>query len=338
MGYSGGPEGAPTGMANPLFLSLVTVVRDRADELRDFVERLARVAGAIASDYEIIIVDNASDDGSVEVLKELTSSEGIHNLQVYALAIPVDLDTAQFAGVENAIGDFVAIVDLDLDDPEFLPTMVEAAMTGKDVVLADNTRRPRTSLVYRLASASFHRLYHVVHGVHLGREAPRYRVLSRKVVNYVLQHDSPNLVYRRVPATAGFAKARLTYASSFEPTIRRGALESLESSVRMLVSSGSEPLRLMSGLCLFGATANIVYSVYVLGVLLFKQDVAPGWATLSLQQSGMFFLISLVLLLLGEYVLHITQTTQKRPMYSVGQEMTSRIVTRRERINVEERT
>ncbi len=62
-------------------------------------------------------------------------------------------------------------------------------------------------------------------------------------------------------------------------------------------------MRMVTSLSLFGAVANVLYSIYVVGISLFKVDVEPGWVSLSLQQSGMFFLISLVLLVLGEYIL-----------------------------------
>ncbi|HXA47704.1 MAG TPA: glycosyl transferase, partial [Burkholderiaceae bacterium] len=69
---------------------------------------------------------------------------------------------------------------------------------------------------------------------------------------------------------------------------------------------------------------------------LFKTDVAPGWISLSLQQSGMFFLISVVLLVLGEYILHMASLSNEGPLYHVGQEFTSARMTRREKLNIEE--
>ncbi len=95
-------------------------------------------------------------------------------------------------------------------------------------------------------------------------------------------------------------------------------------------------MRLVTTLSLFGAIANVVYSAYVIAIGLFKADVAPGWVTLSLQQSGMFFLISLVLLVLGEYILQMASLSNEGPSYNVGQEFTSAVITRRERLNIEE--
>ena len=79
-----------------------------------------------------------------------------------------------------------------------------------------------------------------------------------------------------------------------------------------------------------------MYCVYVLAVGILKTDVAPGWISLSLQQSGMFFLISLVLLVLGEYILNMASLSNEGPLYHVGQEFTSARMTRLEKLNIEE--
>ena len=106
--------------------------------------------------------------------------------------------------------------------------------------------------------------------------------------------------------------------------------------MRLLVSTTRAPMRLVTTLSLFGAVSNLVYSLYVIVVALFKDDVAPGWTSLSLQQSGMFFLLSLVLLVLGEYILHMARLTTEGPLYHVAQEFTSADLARAERLNVED--
>jgi hypothetical protein len=85
----------------------------------------------------------------------------------------------------------------------------------------------------------------------------------------------------------------------------------------------------------FGAFASFAYSVYVVLIWAFKEDVAPGWVSLSMQQSGMFFLISLVLLVLSEYVLEISRKANSGPAYYIANELTSAKLTRKERLNVE---
>ena len=70
----------------------------------------------------------------------------------------------------------------------------------------------------------------------------------------------------------------------------------------------------------FGSLSNLLYSLYVVLILIFKSDVAPGWVTLSLQQSGMFFLISLVLLIISEHITNLSYLTNEGPLFYISEE------------------
>lgn len=320
----------------PIFLSVVYVVRNQDRQLESIVQSASAQLASLVTDYELIIVDNASDDESVNVLKSLTGQAGYPNLQVYALTKEVDGDTASWVGLENALGDFVAVIDPLLDDISFLPEMLEKAVTGADVVFANNQQKPRQSAAYRAAYGAFNFMYKSFNGIHLANEAPQYRLLSKRVVNFILQHPQPAVTYRHLPATGGFARVNMTYSAKPLAKNTKKLGESIDRGMRLLVSTTQMPMRLVTSLSLFGAAANLLYSVYVVAIGLFKTDVAPGWVSMSLQQSGMFFLISLVLLVLGEYILHMTSLTNEGPLYHVGQEFTSARMTRREKLNIED--
>jgi hypothetical protein len=90
-----------------------------------------------------------------------------------------------------------------------------------------------------------------------------------------------------------------------------------------------------TALSALGALGSFAYSIYILIVWLNKKQIAPGWVSLSMQQAIMFFLISLVLLILSEYVLEISRKANSGPSYYIAQEFTSAQLTRKERLNVE---
>ncbi len=320
----------------PIFLSVVYVVRNQAPQLEHMIQHASEKLASLVSDYELIIVDNASDDESIAVLKALAGQAGYPNLQIYALTKAVDTDTASWVGLENALGDFVAVIDPLLDDICFLPEMLDKAVLGSDVVFANNQQKAQQSFPYRVAYAGFNLIYKVFSGVHLAKEAPQYRLLSKRVVNFILQHPQPAVTYRHLPATGGFARINMEYSAKPQAKGDKKLGESVDRGMRLLVSTTQAPMRLVTTLSLFGAASNLLYSVYVVAIGIFKADVAPGWVSLSLQQSGMFFLISLVLLVLGEYILHMGSLSNEGPLYHVGQEFTSARMTRRERLNIED--
>lgn len=320
----------------PIFLSIVFVVRNQSTQVEKILSAAADGMSPFVSDYELIIVDNASDDDSVSILKKITSEKGLPNLQVYALTKQVDADTASWVGLENALGDYIAVIDPLTDDIGFLPEMLDKAVSGADVVFANNHQKTAQSVAYRVAYAVFNMLYKRFNGINLAKDAPQYRVLSKRVVNFILQHPQPALTYRHLPATGGFAHANLNYSAMPKTLCTKRLGDSIDRGMRLLVSTTHAPMRLVTSLSLFGAVANLSYSVYVVAIGFLKTDVAPGWISLSLQQSGMFLLISLVLLVLGEYILHMASLSNEGPLYHVGQEFTSAKITRHERLNIEE--
>lgn len=319
----------------PVFLSVVIVVRNQCDRLADLLADAGACIRPLVSDYELVVVDNASEDRSVAVLKDLVGENGLPNIQVYALSKEVDTDTAFWVGLENALGDFVVVLDPQLDDIAFLPHMLEKAVEGADVVFANNRQKPAQGIAYRFFYAIFNVLYKAFGGVHLAREAPQYRLLNKRVVNFILQHRQPALTYRHLPATGGFSRTHLDYSAKPGIPRTKHLADSINRGMRLMVSTTRAPMRVVTMLSLFGAVANLIYSGYVVVIAVFKADVAPGWVSLSLQQSGMFFLISLVLLVLGEYILNMASLSNEGPLYHVGQEFTSARVTRREKLNIE---
>lgn len=321
---------------HPVFLSVVLVVRNQELELEQLLKTASDMVASLASDYELVVVDNASDDESVVLLKKLTGEQGIPNLQIYALTKEVDADTVAWVGLENALGDFVAVLDPMIDDIQYLSEMLDRAVCGADVVFASNEQKPVQSLAYRIAYAVFNNLYKWFNGIHLAKDAPQFRMLSKRVVNFILQHPQPAMTYRHLPATGGFARVNLSYSAPPKIIHTKRLGESIDRGMRLIVSTTRAPMRLVTSLSLFGAVANLVYSLYVVAIAFLKSDVAPGWVSMSLQQSGMFFLISLVLLVLGEYMLNMVSLQNEGPLYHVGQEFTSARMTRREKLNVEE--
>lgn len=322
-------------MAAPLtFVSVVVVVRNQADELASALGSLVAALGALAADYEIVVVDNASEDGSLELLKALTADSGLPNLQVFALTTAVDADTAIWMGLDSALGDVVVIFDPQRDSPEALAPMVQAARGGADIVFGTNSLSPREPLLHRVLGRCFEWLYALFHGARFVRDAPALRLLSREAVLLILKHPQPSVTYRQLAQLAGFQRVYMEIAAA--PRHPRTPLLSarIDRGMRLLTTTTRAPLRSATGLATVAAALNMLYSIYVVAVFMLKDDVAPGWTTLSLQTSGMFLLVSLILLILGEHVLQLSTSIKSGAPWQVARELTSARTSRRRGLNV----
>lgn len=318
-----------------IFLTVVIVLKNQADSLKKIIVDIEDKIENLVNDYEIIIVDNASTDGSYAVFNELVSVDGLFNLQVYMLTKEVAIDTATWVGLESALGDYVLVFDPFMDDLTIVPEMLDKVMLGSDVVFATNLNKPIQSIGYRCGNSIFNIIYGCFSGINLIKDAPTYRILSKTVINFIAQYRHPENGYRYLPATSGFVKNYLEYKSLDKPKGIKKIGNSIKKGVQLILST-SAPMRLVTALSFFGAIANLFYSGYVVLVGIFMENVATGWISMSLQMSGMFFLISLVLLVLGEYVLQMTQSNVRGPKYHVYREFTSAKTTRLNKLNVEE--
>lgn len=320
----------------PVLLSVIIVAQNDADRIQAVIQRAGEVSSCLVSDYEIVIIDNGSTDRTSEILREMTSQSGEANLQVYTLAGRVDDLTARWVGVENSLGDIVVCLDPRQGDLEQLGLLTSRAADGNDIVFTMRSfPRGRRSLPRTLLYRAFGAATKLSTGLDLDSYSTSLIAISRRVVNYLLQFPDPHIKFRNLPSTTGFKRSSIRI-----PPLRRNAdaiklRESLSRGIQLVTSSSESPLRLATTLSALGAFSSLIYSIYVVLIWATKEDVAAGWVSLSMQQSGMFFLISLVLLVLSEYVLEISRKANSGPSYYIADELTSARLTRKERLNVE---
>ncbi|TZG25854.1 glycosyltransferase [Sphingomonas montanisoli] len=326
----------PIATRYPIFLSVVVVDRDQADTQREFLTQMVGTLGALVEDFEIILVDNGSAPEARAAYDALARVEGVPNLQVYHLLRRVDAETAYWAGIENSIGDYVLAFDPYNDELTCLPKAIELCLAGTDLVLIENQERERAKGIEALAGRAFRGLYRSIYGVGLTERAAQHRLMSKKVISFLLQLPRPAIWYRVLPARAGFATVTLTYrAPRSKSKIDHNFTTRARRATNLLFSSTLAPLRFVSMLALLGSVANILYSIYVVIIAFSMNSVARGWTTLSLQQSGMFFLLSIVFFVLAEYMVRMVQWSMGEPPYFIVGEAVSSTLTRHQKLNVE---
>jgi glycosyltransferase involved in cell wall biosynthesis len=324
-------------MESNSFISIVMVVRNQEKYLLDFLWKAINLLESSARDYELILIDNGSFDNTVSIISEAIHEKNYQNLQVFILAKQVEEDTAICIGLENALGDFVVVIDSISDDLAFIPKMLEKTTEGFDIVFAKNTYQNNNSFLYRIASDFFSRFYKKIGGIDLTREAPPYRLLSRRIVNFILQHPRASIAYRSLLLSHGFRQILLTYKSAYTgPSKDKSISDGFNKGMQLIAVTTYLPIRFVSLLSLFGAICNFIYSIYVVTIASIGTGIAPGWASLSLQQSGMFFLISIVLFVLGEYILQMSKFINEGPQYYIAHEMMSNTTLHKDKLNIDE--
>lgn len=318
-----------------ILLSVVIPYSNSDHSAQAMLEGVVEAVAPLVADYEIIVVDNGSSDAQFSEYINLLDAQGLANIQVYRLLSKVENEVAAWAGVENSLGDYILVHDPRCEDLSRLGDALEAVAIGVEVIFLRNLANTDFGIVQKLLGPAYRWAFRHLTGLDLVLEATPGRLISKRVVSFLLMQSNPGIQYRTFPARAGFMKTSLTYTGKISAEARRGSITKIRSAMKLLISSSMIPLRLVSVATLAGGLLNLVYSVYVVVIALLKPDVAPGWTTLSLQQSGMFFLISTILFVLTEYLIHVLRWQAHGPEYFVDSERTSAMLSRRHRLNVE---
>jgi hypothetical protein len=264
-------------------------------------------------------------------------SEELSNTQILALATEVDSNEATWLGFESAIGDFVVSVNPLQARFEYLDEAIALGVSGSDIVFALNQESASLTIKYRFARRVFLSIYKKATGFELSESSPDSRLLSRKLINFLLQHAKPSQTFRHLPTFAGFMKSEISFRSMMRVSERRkSVISELSYGIQLLVSNTNGPLRIATALSLFGAFANVLYSVYVVYVGTTQARVAPGWVSMSLQQAGMFFLLSMALFVFGEYLLHVADIGNGSRRLFVASEISSKYFGRQSKLNIDE--
>lgn len=320
---------------HPILLTVVIPYRNFDNGAEAMLRSVSETVEALVQDYELTIVDNGSTREQFAQYRKLIGNDGIRNVQVYRLLQEAEFELAALAGIENSLGDYVLVFDPRSENLSQLAAALDRIADNCEVVFLRNLASTDHGLIQRLAGPAFRWGFRRLTGIDLALEAAMGRLISKRVVTYLLAQPQPAAQYRTLPIRAGFACTTLTYRDEAAVQVRPGLLKRARAALRLVVANSMAPIRLVSLASLFGAVANLIYSAYVVAIAFIKQDVAPGWVTLSLQQSGMFLLITSILFVLTEYLIQALRWNMKAGDYFIDAEMTSTELTRHRKLNVD---
>lgn len=308
-----------------IFVSALVITENHAAILPAFIEEVSSLLRRHYTNHEIVIVDNVSTDATATVLGDLLVR--LPCIRYVRLTRATDRETAIIAGLDATIGDYVVTIDPDLDPPQELVAMVDACRKEPDIVLGV-ARGRHPNPVYRCLRPLFHSLAKLMVGVDLAVGETGFRAISREAVNALVSIRVRRRYFAVVAAEAGLRIAHHPYVR--HSRLGRVTAPRLWTAARtgawVLLNNSLAPLRTATFLGLIGSFVSLLYSLYVVVSYLSRTDIMPGWTTLSLAISGLFFLQFFILSLMGEYLGRLLDESTNRPLYHVRDELSSAVL------------
>lgn len=309
----------------PFYLSIILPAYNDAEALQGFLPQVLEFAARLPQRQQVIVVDDGSRDHTKQVIKGLLASCPANiQLQLIRLSRNFGKESALSAGLAQATGEYVAMLDADGQHPltvlEQMLTMIEQ-QPDIDMIAGIQANRPHESRLAKTLKSSFYHFIQDTRRYEIRPNAGDFRLMNQKVVRALLSLPERQRFMKGLYAWVGFQTVYLPFTAanrgSGESKFNYGSL--FELALVGITSFSQRPLRLISRMGFVVSILAFIYGCYiVLETLLFGNDVA-GWATVA---AGIMFSTGIQLVcigVIGEYVGRLYEEVKQRPLYLIDE-------------------
>lgn len=299
-------------------ISIVVSVYNEEQALQLFYTETKKVLDTLSWGYELLFVNDGSQDNSLEVLKSLAAKDTTVKLVNFSRNF--GHEAAMIAGVDYSSGDAIICMDADLQHPpECIPEIIAKLEEGYEIINMVRTRNVSAGWFKNLASSAFYRLINTVADVHFESNASDFFGISRRVAAVLMDNYREKVRFLRgYVQNIGFDKTTIEYEAR-----ARVAGESKYSikklfafSVNTIMSFSDLPLKLGIYAGVMAAVLGVIMMIYTISTWV-RVGAPSGYATIVVLLCFMFAILFLIVGIIGEYISVLFTELKDRPIYIV---------------------
>lgn len=301
-----------------IFLTVIIPVYNEHEVLKKFHSRLIATLVSIPKPIEILYVDDGSQDASNEIIRQLKKYDS--RISYLALSRNFGKEIALTAGLNYAQGEFIIIMDADLQHPpELIPKFIQVAKQGYDIVYARPMNRQIESWIKRNLTHMFYKTINSVAKIYIPSHASDFRLLSRRAVDAVKKIKEQHRFMKGLFAWIGYPQKSIDYKMDrrFAGKTKWSYSKLWNFAIEGITSFTIMPLKLASYLGLIAAFIAFIYGIIIISKTLLFGDSARGYPSLMVV---ILFLGSIQLFtlgIMGEYLGRTFNETKNRPLYLI---------------------
>jgi polyisoprenyl-phosphate glycosyltransferase len=310
-------------------ISIIIPVFNEEHIIPELYSRLTNSTKEISANYELLFVNDGSNDHSLTVLKQFAEKD--HHIKFISFSRNFGHQIAVSAGLDYSSGQYVVIIDADLQDPpELIPELFKKMKEGYQVVYAKRKSRKGESFLKKSTAKLFYRLLNNITSISIPLDTGDFRIVDRKIIEVLKRMPEQEKFLRGQIAWAGFKQTFIEYDRDERLTGKTGYTykKMIRLAIDGITAFSNFPLKFASFVGLFVAGIAfilILYSLY--GQFILKTNL-PGWTSLMLSVLFIGGIQLLCIGVIGEYIGRISSNIRNRPLYIVGEANFQKHITR----------
>lgn len=302
-------------------ISIVIPCYNEEETIPLFYNEIIKVAKKMSkkTDFEFIFINDGSKDNTLKELKKLSKKD--KRVKYISFSRNFGKEAGMLAGLEYTTGDFIAIMDVDLQDPpELLPEMYETVLSGEyDCVATKSTSRNGYSFLRKFLTKWYYKIINTISKTEMVAGARDYRLMSRQMVDAILEVREYNRYLKGLYSFVGFDTKWIEFENKDRVAgiTKWNIFKLFGYSFEAIMSFSTLPLNISAFIgILFCIGSFITIIIIIIRTLIFG-DPVPGWPSLV---CILFFLSGIQLFCMGVIGAYLSKTyleTKKRPIYII---------------------
>ncbi len=299
-------------------LSIVVPCYNEEEALPIFYDEILKQQANLSKlEFELVFVDDGSSDATLELFRQLNQKD--KRVQYVSFSRNFGKEAAMYAGLKKASGDYVVIMDVDLQDPPaLLGQMYEYILSGYDCVATRRVTRKGEPIIRSFFARQFYKIINKISKTEIVDGARDYRFMTRQMVDSILEVSEVNRFSKGIFSWVGYKTKWLDYEN-----IERSAGETKWNFWKLFLYSIDGIIAFSTAPLAIASLAGILlcfFSFLAIAFIVIRQIIDPttsvdGWASLT---TIIIFIGGIQLLcigILGQYLSKTYLETKKRPIY-----------------------
>ena len=299
-------------------ISIVAPVFNEEAVLAEFYHTLCETLDTLPYRFEIIFIDDGSQDGSLKTIHDLQTQDA--RISIIELSRNFGKEIALTAGLDHCQGDAAIIIDTDLQDPpELITDMLHEWQNGYEVVYAKRLSREGETWTKKLSSYLFYRVMQRFAKFEIPEDTGDFRLLDRTAIDAITQLREQHRFMKGLFSWVGFRQKAIPFDRKprHAGTSKWSYWRLWNFALEGITSFSTAPLRVATYLGLLTALSAFVFGLYIIYDTLVWGNPIPGYPSLMVV---VLFLGGIQLIsigIIGEYLGRLFDETKQRPLYLV---------------------